>query len=677
MRKILLILLLVTITATSSIGQLNKRYFYYIGQELLRSDRYRDAIDVLTVLLRQDTTAYEGYFLRGVAKYNLNDLVGAESDFTAAIAQNSVYTTAYQYRAISRAFMGDYDGALTDFDTAIDIRPDLPTTYYSRGMTYLFSQRFENAISDFDYYIRKRPDVIDGYINRGTCYLMLKDTTRAYQDFDKAVKVNMFSADGYLRRGNIHLMRKDYDEAFNDLNKAIEIDSTNIQGYFNRALASSASHRPVDAITDLSKVIELDSTSSLAYFNRAILYSQIGSYHQAKDDYTKVTWYSPYNVLGYYNRAGINIEIGELEQADTDLTKAIELYPDFANAYLNRSHVRYLLGDMHSSKRDKEIADQKIAEYRSNMTDSAFSHYADTSKVLNKLLSFDSNSIKEFENVKAKDIDIKLMAMYRVAVPEQTVESKALTINGYSADIRPDDSYRIEPLSNLIPRSDITGLEFTRDPRAISNRQKLARQTVDPLVTLYEQLEGSKRMGERISDFDLGVLAHQMKQYTLAMNHLGAAISSAPNNPFLYMNRAAVSCEMIDFIASIDGKRRLVIENDPVNELKNQGRKYNYNEPLSDINKAIELRGDVAYFYYNRANIYCMMGAMPEAIQDYTKALELYPNFADALYNRGLIQLYLKDTKKGSMDMSRAGELGIQEAYTLLRRYVNNPDYKD
>lgn len=679
LKKYLLILLLLTMTLPSLVGQLNKRYFYYIGQGLLLEDRYRDAIDVLTVLLRQDTSAFEGYFLRGVAKYNLDDLVGAEADFTSAISHNSVYTMAYQYRAISRAFMGNYDGALQDFNTAIEIRPDMPGTYYSRGMTYFFSQRFDKAIEDFNYYIRKKPNVIDGYINRGTCFLMQKDTVKAFADYDMAVKVNIFSADGFLRRGSIYLMRGEYDKAFSDINEAIKIDSVNIQAYFNRAIAHSETNRPMQAIDDLGRVLKLDSTNSLAYFNRAILFSQIGSYNNAIDDYTKVTWYSPDNVLAYYNRAATNIELGNLEAAEEDLSKSIELYPDFANAYLNRSHVRYMLGNMTASKSDNDVAEKKIDEFRHNMSDSTFSHYADTSRVLNRLLSFDKRSGKEFENVKAKDVDINLLDMYRVAESTQKEQRRRVAnVNGYSADIRPNDSYALSSARAIFPTSVIKALEFTRQP--ISNDSYLeqgGRRDKDPLSTQYEDLIYKRESGGSISDFDLGVLAHQMKQYTLAIKHFDAAIKSSPSNPFIYMNRSVASCEMIDFISSIDGRRRLVIENDPVNELKSSGKKYNYDKPLSDINRAIAMRGDVAYFYYNRAYIYCMMGSMPEAIADYTKAIELYPHFAEAYYNRGLIQIYLKDTRKGHMDMSRAGELGMEQAYGILKRFVNNADYKD
>jgi len=61
---------------------------------------------------------------------------------------------------------------------------------------------------------------------------------------------------------------------------------------------------------------------------------------------------------------------------------------------------------------------------------------------------------------------------------------------------------------------------------------------------------------------------------------------------------------------------------------------------------------------------------LPEAYEDYSKAIELNPHFAEAYYNRGLIQIYMKDTRKGCLDISKAGELGIEEAYEVLKNYA-------
>ncbi len=130
MRKAIIacFVVLSTFAAFEANAQLDKRYFFWVGRNLLLEDKYEAAIETINVLLKTDPDLHEAYFMRAIAKYNLGDLLGAEYDFSCAIEKNPVYTMAYNFRAITRTQIGNYDDALHDFQEAIDLRPDLPAT---------------------------------------------------------------------------------------------------------------------------------------------------------------------------------------------------------------------------------------------------------------------------------------------------------------------------------------------------------------------------------------------------------------------------------------------------------------------------------------------------------------------------------------------------------------------
>ena len=94
MRRIVVFLIGMVAVAQVAMAQYNRDYFFYIGRQQMMDNDFKEAIRTLNVLLRFDDKAYEGYFLRGIAKYNLDDLLGAEADFTEAIKHNPVFTTA-------------------------------------------------------------------------------------------------------------------------------------------------------------------------------------------------------------------------------------------------------------------------------------------------------------------------------------------------------------------------------------------------------------------------------------------------------------------------------------------------------------------------------------------------------------------------------------------------------
>jgi tetratricopeptide (TPR) repeat protein len=56
------------------------------------------------------------------------------------------------------------------------------------------------------------------------------------------------------------------------------------------------------------------------------------------------------------------------------------------------------------------------------------------------------------------------------------------------------------------------------------------------------------------------------------------------------------------------------------------------------------------------------------AISDYNEAITRNPEFAEAYYNRGLTNLSIGDTEKGIADLSRAGELGLADAYSIIKK---------
>ena len=56
-------------------------------------------------------------------------------------------------------------------------------------------------------------------------------------------------------------------------------------------------------------------------------------------------------------------------------------------------------------------------------------------------------------------------------------------------------------------------------------------------------------------------------------------------------------------------------------------------------------------------------------IQDYNKAIELNPDFADAYYNRGIAKYDLGDKNGSCLDWSKAGELGDETAYDLIKEH--------
>lgn len=655
MRKFIgAILFLFCMFADNAGAQVNKQYFVWVGRDMVMDSRYREAIETLNILLRADPDAYEGYFWRGIAKYHLNDLLGAERDFTLTLAKNPVYTNAYQFRALTRSRLGNYDDAMKDFDEAIELRPDYPAPYYSRGVTNILTGRYREAVDDFNMYMRFNQRDADAYANRGTAYLHLQDTVAAYEDFGRAIRTNREYPRGYLERGSLYMEQGRYDEALADFDTAVRCDTSYIPAYFSRAMAYYRKHNLQAALADFDRVLELDPTSSVTYFNRALVRTETGDYNRALEDYDQVAAYSPGNVIVYYNRAGLRFRLGELQGALEDYDRAIELYPDFANAYLGRASVKYLLRDSEGAERDRSVAERKIAEYRARLEGESEVSFADTSRQFDKLLSFDTQlSDGPVRNTATGTNErITLRPSYGFTLRSDAEPGRGLILH-------PGEAEAEEFIASLGDASVVFGCEGSDMAAAALVRK-------DEAVSADIAANGSRWQAY----FMRGMTQALLKQYTNAVGALSTAITLSPRNPFLYIARSAVQAEMTDFISSMDnGYSRISPESDRSARMRDAARTYDYDEAISDLNKAAKLNPNLPCIYYNRGNLFALSGRFPEAFEEYSHAIALDPGLAEAYFNRGLVQIYMKDTRKGLLDISKAGELGIGEAYDLLRLY--------
>ena len=645
----------------TALAQYDLDHFYYGGRQSLIDGKYARAIEQFNVLAHLDSTIYEAYFFRGIAKYNLGDLVGAQRDFDRTLHFNPIYTPAYHYRAITLSRIGKYDLALKDLEEAVDLRPGYTGLYFSRGVTYFLSQQFDKAVKDFNVYIRKEPRESSAYLNRGACYLYLQDTVRALEDYDKAISLDRYDPEGYVRRARVYAMQERAEEAIGDLNTAIALDSVNTYAYFNRAILKYDLKDIPGALADLDRVLDEEPGNALTLYNRGLIRAQVGDYRNALDDFDRVLNINPNNVLAYFNRAAVFLELGRYRDAMDDYSQAINLYPDFAKAYMNRSYAKSQLGQYTSAKRDYDIAQQKIREYQAMTADSTGrAAFADTTRKYDRLLALDADfAKKDFDNelLQYRDVDIRLKPLYKVQPADSVAAFSSIS-----------HQYEDPALEAFIAQCPF--------PVRFASAQK---GTLRSAARIRDEVNRSVRVN-RTSDnlFSKALVEAENRQFNTALACYDEAIEKSPETFYYYINRGALQAEMIDFISSIENNVQvLTLDDSQTVKTRVQDqvtRSYDYTSAIHDMTRAASINPAFPFTYYNLGNLYCLSNDLPEAIEQYSRAIDLYPGIGEAYYNRGLVLIYMKDKEKGCIDLSVAGELGIQDAYSVIKKYCKTEE---
>ena len=665
--KYFMVVLLLVAGSGRLCAQYDKDVFLFRGRQALSDGRYSTAIENFNVLAQLDTADYWTFFFRGIAKYNLGDLRGAKRDFDRSVQLNPIFTSGYHYRGITESRFGNYDSALEDLQHAIDLRPGSEGLYFSRGVTYFLSQQFERAVKDFDRYIRKQPKDPSAYLNRGASYLFLGDTLKAVNDYNKAIKLDRFDPEGYVRRGRLYSAQKNYDLAIADMNMAIQLDTTNTFAYFNRAIMFYEQEKYHEAMADLNRVLQDEPGNALTLYNRGLISAQLGAYEDALSDMDRVLNINPENVLAYFNRASIFIEMGMYKDALEDYDRAIELYPDFAKAYMNRAYVKNMLGDFKSSKRDYDTAQKKVQEYRAKSASDEVS-FADTTRKYSTLIALDADfAKKDFDDelLQHRDIDIKLRPLYRFVLTGAKDNTNYALARGF-------ENALIARFQNALP----VGVAVRNEDVALT----------EDALALVEQAAWSGAEPTADQLFMRALYDYNGKHFNSLLNYYGRAVEEAGGNgtieslysAFYHLNRGALRAEMIDFISSIENNVQVLSMDDSGNtraRVKDQvSRQYDYSDAIRDMKAAAEIVPDIPYIYYNLGNLYCLSAEHINSIENYSKAIALYPYMGDAYFNRGLVLIYLKDKEKGCIDLSRAGELGVQDAYSVIKKYCEEDE---
>lgn len=92
-----------------------------------------------------------------------------------------------------------------------------------------------------------------------------------------------------------------------------------------------------------------------------------------------------------------------------------------------------------------------------------------------------------------------------------------------------------------------------------------------------------------------------------------------------------------------------------------------YSAAISEFDKAIELNAGQAQFFYHRGKAKARLDNHAGAADDFGIAVELNPKNVSAIVQLGLSEIEIGNTDAGCLHLSRAGELGYERAYALIR----------
>jgi tetratricopeptide (TPR) repeat protein len=173
--------------------------------------------------------------------------------------------------------------------------------------------------------------------------------------------------------------------------------------------------------------------------------------------------------------------------------------------------------------------------------------------------------------------------------------------------------------------------------------------------------------------FRRAVSWYYLRNYDHALTDLNTALSLDSTSIAARFTRACVRFELILQIASREEQQQeIVLQRSapkPQPPALPDTIEHTYGAVISDLDLVLTRDPGFPFAWYNRGFVNSRMGKYKLAIDDFSQAIALQGDFAEAFYNRGLMSILLQDNHQGCLDLSRAGELGVKDAYRVMKRY--------
>lgn len=665
------------VPALDATGQINTDQVVQIGRNALYFEDYMLSIQYFNQAIAAKPYLAQPYLYRAIAKINLEDYRGAEADASKAIELNPYLSDAWEARGVARQNLGKDREAIEDYDEALKLLPHNRMLLFNKALAQSGIKDYDGAEATFDELTQHFPRYDNAYLGRARLRLEQRDTVAALADIDKALSINSDALNAYILRADIAInSHRDFEAAEKDIDKAIRLQPHTPGLYINRAFLRYNRDNYKGAMSDYDYALSLDPLNATAIFNRGLLLMEVSANDLALEDFNRVLSLDPEDYRALYNRALVNEAKGNLDAAIADITKVHEHFPDFPGALYLRSRMRRNRGELKAAERDykdaeaaaKALVPGKYDDYASaapspsggDEPESANGDVSDesgqaTARRFATLLTVDNTADfrEEYNNTTIRG---------RVQDRNQAIELEPMMLLSYYSsptELR-SNTYYIKEVDELNSTRALRFLVVVTNAVPTLDEATIARhfQSID-----YYNSYLASHTPRPVDYFGRAMDFITVRDYISAEKDIERGLALSPDFALGYMLRAQarygrynVERQGADAPQGADAAVRGSLRLKALDDI------------CADIDKALRLSPEMAVAWFNKGNILFERNDLDGALQAFSKAIELKPDFGEAFYNKGYVGLRQGRKAEGIADLSRAGELGIIQAYNLIKR---------
>lgn len=486
------------------------------------------------------------------------------------------------------------------------------------GRQNLYYDDYVTAISRFNEVLLVRPKKAEVYYYRGYAKFSLEDYSGGEEDCTEAIALNPFRMEFYQLRGLCRINRENYQGAVDDYCIVLRDNPDEQNARYNRAICFLQLKNYLEADQDLDFMIRRWPQLQKTYLVKAQSLLEQG------DTTACVFWVDSLLHRAPYNRDALTFKgryylwKEDYQQADSFLTMAIKFGANNIENYISRAQARHGMNHYNEALSDYDYAIERIPEH-------FVAHY--NRGLLRALIGADNLALEDFDFILSIEPDNTLARYNRAQLREGTGDYRGAE----------------EDFTLLIQSYPTFYYAYAARARCRHKLGKKALAIQDETIVTQANLnlvfgkQGRKNVRKVRSRSD-----HEL-------DHYQDLVKEDDDKP-IYQ------------ISDVAGK----VQNRDINHVSLPPF------PIEEIQRVLtespDNTGANARLHYNSGCMNADIGLKDSAIRDFSEAILLDPRLGEAYYNRALVFTSEGRIEEAIPDLSRAGELGIYQAYNLLKK---------
>lgn len=480
----------------------------------------------------------------------------------------------------------------------------------------MYYEDYVMSISYLNLIINYKPHLYEPYFYRGLAKFYLDDYSGTVSDCTAAINRNPYYPNSYELRGLAYINQNDFLSAEMDYNKAAEMmpESRAIWNNLVYCNIELDSLQRADSIVDI--IIKKWSKFADGYNIKAQIKMQMKDTVAAEACIDKALTVEKYNVKSITIKAMIQMQREDYKEAITNYTEALRLDPKNAGNLINKALCHYHIDQYREAMKDYDLAlDIEPKNF--------IGHY--NRGLLRANVGEDNLAIEDFNFILSIDPDDMLATFNRATLLENVGDYKG-AIRDYTKVIK----------------------EFPKFLYGYERRAAARRKAGD--------IAGANRDEEHVLKEQI---AHKYGYSTPTSRMKNKTIKKSKRTLDDYSSLVEEDDSLSERIYESELRGKVQNHEQEAKLMKPNARTYN----IYSTNPP-----DDALVYFEKAYNEAQSGKINEAIEDFNKVIELNDGIAEAYFNRGLLKLLIEDKTTAIYDLSKAGELGIYQAYNIIKK---------